>query len=185
MEPIDRLTRVSTLRTGECMDESEMVLVKGTPQVDGFTQFYARCRDPLRRALALATGDVAMADEAIDEALTRAVSSWDTLSTYEHPEGWVYRVGLNWARGRYRKRRYEFLSSINHERPGELEAPDLDVIAAIAALSTRSRQVVIARYYLDWSTTEVAEALGIPEGTVKSRLARALDRIGREIGELR
>lgn len=166
------------------MDDSKMVLVTPAPRMDAFPEFYARWRDPIRRALALATGDVAMADEAIDEAMTRAVSAWETVSRYEHPEGWVYRVGLNWARGRYRKQRYELLSWIDPELGGEAALPDIDVIGAIGALSARSRQVVVARYYLDWSTAEVAEALGIPEGTVKSRLARALDRIAKAIGEL-
>jgi DNA-directed RNA polymerase specialized sigma24 family protein len=46
------------------------------------------------------------------------------------------------------------------------------------------RAVVVARYHLDFSTAEVAEALGIPEGTVKSRLSRALNQLGRELGEL-
>ncbi len=158
------------------MDVWQTMSVTNPPEMDGFDQFYAR-------ALALAIGDIAMADEAIDEAMTRAVSFWETLSTYDHPEGWVYRVGLNWARGRYRKQRNEWLSSIDIERTSDPALPDLDVIAAIGALSMRLRQVVVARYYLDSSTAEVAEALGIPEGTVKSRLARALGRIAKRIGE--
>lgn len=166
------------------MDELEVALVTNPPQVNDFAGFYSESRDPIRRALALAIGDIAMADEAIDEAMTRALSSWPTLSTYDHPEGWVYRVGLNWARGRYRKQRNELLSSLDIDQASDHVVPDLDVLAAIASLSMRLRQVVVARYYLDWSTAEVAAALAIPEGTVKSRLARALGRISKCIGEL-
>jgi RNA polymerase sigma-70 factor (ECF subfamily) len=42
--------------------------------------------------------------------------------------------------------------------------------------------VVVLRYYLDWSTEEVAEALGVAEGTVKSRLHRALRRLESSLG---
>ncbi len=165
------------------MDGSRVEL-QGQPAVtDGFEGFYAEWRDPIRRALALATGDMVMADEAVDEALTRALDSWDRIKTYDHPEGWVYRVGLNWARGRYRKRRYELLSSIDLDKPGQFDPPDLDVIDAVGALSARLRDVVIARYYLDWPVARVAEALRIPEGTVKSRLARALARLSKTLGE--
>lgn len=165
------------------MEGADVVLSNRSYAVNDFETFYAAWRDPIRRALALATGDVAMADEAVDEAMTRALGAWDQLKEYDRPEGWLYRVGLNWARGRYRKRRYELLSSIDPERPGEFDPPDLDVIAAVGLLSTRLRKVVIARYYLDWSVADVARSLQIPEGTVKSRLARALARLAQTIGE--
>jgi len=61
-----------------------------------FSEFYDEWRNPIRRALAIAVGDITLADEAVDEAMTRAVESWDKISGYERPEGWVYRVGLNW-----------------------------------------------------------------------------------------
>lgn len=118
-----------------------------------------------------------MADEATDEAMTRAFAAWETVSGYDRPEGWVYRVALNWARGRYRKRKYELLGVLDVDRPHESPVPDLDVIQAVGSLPTRYREIVVARYYLDWSTAEVAQALQIPEGTVKSRLSRALSRL--------
>ena len=148
-----------------------------------FSEFYEVWRDPLRRALALAVGDIDEANEAIDEAMTRALERWDRVRRYELPEGWVYRVGLNWLRGSYRKRRREVIGHVD-EKPGfELETPDLVVVAAVASLPWTFRQVVIARYYLDWSTADTAAALGIAEGTVKSRLARALRRIGQALEE--
>jgi RNA polymerase sigma-70 factor (ECF subfamily) len=96
----------------------------------------------------------------------------------------VYRVGLNWARDVFRKRRYEILKDVEVESV-TAEAPYLEsgVIESVGRLSVRLRSIVVARYYLDWSTVEVAKALDIPEGTVKSRLARALDRLAQELGE--
>jgi RNA polymerase sigma-70 factor (ECF subfamily) len=44
------------------------------------------------------------------------------------------------------------------------------------------RSVIVARYYLDWSTPQIAEGLDIPLGTVKSRLNRALQRLSEELG---
>jgi RNA polymerase sigma-70 factor (ECF subfamily) len=151
---------------------------------DDFDVFYQRWRSPIRRSLALALGDVGLADEAVDEAMTRAVARWDTVSGYDRPEGWLYRVGLNWARGVFRKRRYELLSDLEaSSRVWDDPLPDPDLIEAVGRLSLKLRAVVVARYHLDFSTGEVAEALGIPEGTVKSRLSRALDQLGRELGE--
>lgn len=156
----------------------------GLVQPREFTDFYDRCRDPIRRALALTIGDVAVADEAVDEAMTRALTSWDKVRGYERPEGWVYRVGLNWARGLFRRRRYEILSQFDTDGAATDQSfPDLDVIAAVGRLSLRLRTVVVARYHLDWSTAEAAVALEVPEGTVKSRLSRALSRLSKELGD--
>ncbi len=155
-------------------------------QPPDFASFYDASRDAIRRALALTIGDVAAADEAVDEAMTRALASWEKIRGYENPEGWVYRVGLNWARGLYRKRRYEILTQIEPDSSSaEMSLPDSDVIAAVGRLSLRLRAVVVARYYLDWSTAETAEALQVPEGTIKSRLSRALGRLAMELGETR
>jgi RNA polymerase sigma-70 factor (ECF subfamily) len=149
-----------------------------------FTAFYETWRSPIRRSLALALGDVGLADEAVDEALTRALTNWDEIRGYERPEGWLYRVGLNWARGVFRKRRYELLSDLQlHLHSSDDPLPDPDLIEAVAVLSLKLRSVVVARYYLDLSTSEVAEALDIPAGTVKSRLSRALEKLAHELGE--
>lgn len=131
----------------------------------------------------MALGDVALADEAVDEAMTRAVALWETIRRYDRPEGWLYRVGINWARGAFRKRRYEFLTDIPDSPVPDNPLRDPEVIEEVGRLSLKLRTVVVARYYLDWSTAEVAVALGIPEGTVKSRLSRALNRLGEELGD--
>jgi len=148
-----------------------------------FALFYEQWRPQVRRGLALTLGDVGLADEAVDEAMTRALASWDKIRHYDRPDGWLYRVGLNWARGVFRKRRYELLADLEptHHRTQD-HLPDPDLIEAVARLSLKLRTVVVARYYLDLSTSEVAEALEVPEGTVKSRLSRALQKLARDLG---
>lgn len=148
----------------------------------GFTSFYSEWREPLRRAVALATGDVMTAGEAVDEAMTRALARWDRIGSYDTPAGWVYRVALNWSRGLFRKRKRELLTAIDADGARSDSLPDVDLIAAVERLSIRHRAVVIARFYLDWSTAEVAAALDVAEGTVKSRLSRALDQLARDLG---
>src|SRR3989337_1383366 len=94
-----------------------------------FSQFYELWREPLRRALALTLGDVAVADEAVDEAMTRALSAWGKVGSYESLKG----VGVE---------------SVTAEAP----LLDSGVIEAVGRLSVRLRSIVVARYYLDWST---------------------------------
>lgn len=151
---------------------------------DEFTAFYEKWRSPVRRGLAMALGNVGLADEAVDEAMTRALTHWETVKGYERPEGWLYRVGLNWARGVFRKQRFELLSQLEPDVRSSVDPlPDPDLIEAVGRLPLKLRSVVVARYYLDLSTADVAESLEIPEGTVKSRLSRALERLARDLGD--
>lgn len=149
------------------------------PAIVGFDGFYRAHRDRLCRALDLTIRDSDLAIEAIDEAMTRATQRWEAVGSYDSPEGWVYRVALNWARSVFRRRR---------PLPWRGEAlwdtlPDPDVSRAVADLPVKLRTVVVARYYLDWSVPQIAEDLQIPEGTVKSRLHRALARLESELGD--
>ena len=61
---------------------------------------------------------------------------------------------------------------------------DQQLLAAVNRLPEKERLVVGLRYFLDLSGSETAVALGVPNGTVKSRLNRALHRLRAEIGDL-
>jgi len=155
-----------------------------THEVRLFAPFYEQHRDPVARALTLVLGDAQLAADATDEAMTRAVGKWSTISTYDNPQGWVYRVALNWARSWLGRRRRE------RDRPvsfgPDTVAPVERNIAledALARLSIEHRSVVVLRFYFDWSVDQTAEALAIAPGTVKSRLARALPLLRSYLGE--
>jgi RNA polymerase sigma-70 factor, ECF subfamily len=150
------------------------------PVGTSFDVFYRRHADSVRRALCLAVADVDLGTEAADEALTRAYERWDEVATYANQVGWAYRVGLNWARGRQRRFRWRDRRPVPDRGVVAIPA-DVELAQALARLSTDHRSVVVCRYYLDWSVDDTATALDIPTGTVKSRLARALDILQRHL----
>jgi RNA polymerase sigma-70 factor (ECF subfamily) len=151
-----------------------------------FEEFYRTSADTVRRALAVTLGDPYLAGEATDEAMTRALVRWRRVSAHDNPAGWVYRVGLNWAISRWRRLRRESplgldgtVSSWRGAASAQptIDAPDPMAVAAGAALRTlpmEQRAVIVCRVLLECSTSETAALLGVPTGTVKSRLARGL-----------
>lgn len=139
-----------------------------------FDTFYRTERDRLVRAMALTLGDVSFAADAVDEAMARAFGKWRTVGDYGNPQGWVYRVGLNWARSRLRRTRREAIGLVPSVPVWDPEVPDPGLWERVEALPSHQRSVVVLRYYLDWSISQIADAMGIRTGTVKSRLHRAL-----------
>jgi DNA-directed RNA polymerase specialized sigma24 family protein len=145
-------------------------------EAEPFEAFYRANVDRVYRALVVTLGDPQLAREATDEAMTRTYANWTRVRGLDNPGGWVYRVGLNWATSWWRKRRRE--RALSKAVPGWFVAPpDPAATAAgqaLAELALPYRAVVVCRILLDMSTAETAALLGVAEGTVKSRLARAL-----------
>lgn len=137
-----------------------------------FTAFYESAYEDVARALSITLGDAGWGREAADEAMTRAYDRWDDVSTYTNPGGWVYRVGLNWARSWHRKlnRRLPWASEVI----ALPQSADDELDKALMTLDIKYRSVVVCRYLLDWNTEETAQALDLAPGTVKSRLSTGL-----------
>lgn len=162
--------------------QGEVVAVKSGRQMAGvasFEEFYPEAHDAVFRALVLTVGDPELTADAVQEALARALARWDVVATYDNPTGWVYRVALNWTRSQFRRRAREFLMGRPPDRPGAPvpEPIDTRVTNAVAELPVGQRAVVVLRLYLDWPVEQVAAALGVSPGTVKSRQSRALARL--------
>lgn len=148
-----------------------------------FAPFYREYRDSVAHALSLTLGDSDLGSTAADEAFTRAVQRWKKVSNYDNPAGWVYRVGLNWARSWLRRKRLE------RERTGveigHMVNPAIDHALgdALKDLSEDHRAVVVCRFYLDYTIDQTAAARGIAPGTAKSRLSRALTQLRERLPE--
>ena len=150
-----------------------------------FDEFYSEHRDRIARALSLSLRDAELGGDAADEAFTRACQRWNQVSGYDNPEGWVYRVAMNWARSWLRRKRREREKQplLVTDSAAEDRLVDLDLERALASLSADHRSVVVARFFLDWSVSQTADALDLAPGTVKSRLSRALEQLEVELLE--
>lgn len=143
------------------------------PRVTDFAAFYSEAYQGIARGLAITLQDADLAVEATDEGMARAYLHWHSVRSYDNPAGWVYRVGLNWARSLRRRlaRRLPF-RPVTEVAPPQI--PDPAVQRALDELDELSRAVVVCRLLLDWSVADTAAALGLRPGTVKSRQHRAL-----------
>ena len=140
---------------------------------DGFAAFYERHRSTLHRAMTATLGDPQLAAEAADEALVRAAERWEQVSAMARPEGWLYRVAINWATSWRRKwARRPTLPVETLDRP-ESDRHIYELVDEVRRLPLQQRQMLVLRFVLAYSVAETAEALGIAEGTVKSGVHRA------------
>ncbi len=157
--------------------------VDGMPVTDSdrFEDFYSSSAGRVRRTLTVILGNAELAGEATDEAMTKAFERWGRLSRSENPAGWVYRVGLNWAKRQMRRRFHDVSPAVWPVSFEDLPTPDPQLWAALGRLSTERRTVVVLRYAEDWSVNQIADALNLPTGTVKSRLHRALNELREEL----
>jgi RNA polymerase sigma factor (sigma-70 family) len=149
-----------------------------TPSAEtvAFPDFYRAHVTRIYRALAVTLGNDDMAREAVDEAMTRAYANWRRVGALDNPPGWVFRVGLNCATSWWRKLRREqgVLTEERHPRAAATDPAAFAAREALTLLPFGQRAVIVCRVLLDLSTAETADALGISQGTVKSRLSRGL-----------
>ena len=124
------------------------------------------------------------AADVVHDAVTSLLAS-GRLVTAENPRALLYRAVLAKAnslhrstfRRRRRERRFvESLVAVDPERRS-------DVVAALVRLSPQQRACVWLAYWEDLDANSISERLGIAEGTVKSHLARARERLREVIGE--
>lgn len=134
----------------------------------------------LVRALDLYCGDRHLAEELAQEALLRACRRWGHVSDLESPVGWCYRVGVNLAKSRFRRRRAERrandhpLPQIRTDSPAGQVDTALVVRDALDELTDQQRDAVVLRYFLDLDMYDTAELLGSTPGAVRGLCHRAL-----------
>jgi RNA polymerase sigma-70 factor (ECF subfamily) len=126
-------------------------------------------------AVALACGSRPAAEDAVQEALLRSWERSEKGQEIDSLEAWVTTVAMNLSRSGLRRLRSERRARTRLAVPRSLEpdAERLDVERALSTLPRRQREAVVLRYYLQLDTREIAGALGINEGSVKSTLFRA------------
>jgi len=148
------------------------------------SSFEAAFDELFPRAVRLANrllGDRAAAEDVAAEALARAYARWSKVASLPYRDGWVLKVATNLAIDRLRR------------RPLDLALPPAEVFedavhvrlalnAALLTLAPRQRQAVALRYLGGLSDKEVALALGISLGSVKTHIHRGLTGLRTRLG---
>lgn len=152
----------------------------GTQRLD-FAEFYRSARDECLRAVLVIVDDHDSAQEIVAEAFARAWASWRAVSGHPAPRAWVVRTALNVNVSRWRRLHREVpvpdlavLADTPAAAAGAQAPVDPRVMAALARLPARQRQVIALRLILDLDTSGTAKALGIRPNTVMVHMARAL-----------
>jgi RNA polymerase sigma-70 factor (ECF subfamily) len=130
------------------------------------------------RAARLVTGDAAAAEDIAQEAFLAAVRNLDRFDRRRPFGPWLHRIVVNRAIDWTRARRLRGEVELGDHLPAPpAPEPNGDALGRIADLPPDHRAVVVLRYVLEYTPGEIAELLGLPRGTVNSRLRRGLDRM--------
>jgi RNA polymerase sigma-70 factor (ECF subfamily) len=126
--------------------------------------------------LVVATGDLAEAEDAVQEAFARAVNHARTFRNTDNPEAWLRVVAINVARSRWR-RMQRWAGLLPRLAPGasydDNTTPDrVALLEALKRLPATQREAITLHHLADLQVSEIAAQLGVPTGTVKARLSR-------------
>jgi RNA polymerase sigma-70 factor (sigma-E family) len=150
-------------------------------QDDGFEAAFDRLFPRAERLARRIVGEDAAAEDIAAEALARLCLRWSRLRDADYLDGWVLRVSANLAIDATR-RRSPAVALAALPAADDAVALRLALVAALRHLSRRQREVIALRYLSDLSEAEVAAALGISQGSVKTHTSRGLaalrDRLG-------
>jgi RNA polymerase sigma-70 factor, ECF subfamily len=134
------------------------------------------------RAAYLVVHDAAAAEDIAQEAFLAAVRTLDRFDRRRPFGPWLHRIVINraidWARARALRAEVGDgpLAAVADDNPGpgSFSPP---IVAALRELSPDHRAVIVLRHLLEYTPGEIAELLGVPRGTVNSRLRRGLDEL--------
>lgn len=134
------------------------------------------------RATCLIVQDELVARDATQEAFVAAFKQLSELKDLDKIYGWLATVASNKAIKMIKKNQLSMpVATIDETKFSPAQIPDsigrlekrLDVMQALKMIELKHREVIVLKYYLEFEDKEIAELLGLPLGTVKSRLNRA------------
>jgi RNA polymerase sigma-70 factor (ECF subfamily) len=167
---------------GAGRDERAWVRGAQRGSVDDLEALFRAHWSRAHRAAYLVVGDAAAAEDIAQESFLAAVRALDRFDGRRPFGPWLHRIVVNRAIDFARARRLRAEAEL-----GDAPAPAVPVRAeesldgAIGRLSPEHRAVIVLRYLLEYTPGEIAELLGLPRGTVNSRLRRGLDALQEEL----
>jgi RNA polymerase sigma-70 factor, ECF subfamily len=172
--------------------DEELVEAFRRGDLSAFDGLVARWERKIRGAVHRILGNEEEARDVCQEAFLKAYRALDSFKSEARFSSWLYQIALNLCRDRLRRRRGRTMVSLDEveqagtplatRRPSAhdlVEAGDLAraVATAIAALPEEQQEVIILKEYQELTFAEIAEVLGLPASTVKTRLYRGLSQL--------
>jgi RNA polymerase sigma factor (sigma-70 family) len=174
-------TRADVVLAGLPVSESAQDLVSRLFRAHGVA---------LVRTAVLLLGDQASAEDVVQDVFARLQRTPGRLSAIDNHVSYLRKAVINGCRSAHRSRLRARLLRVPHEPPvWSAEAAMLAgedrraVLAAVARLTCRQREVLVLRYYAELADHEIAAALQVSRGTVSSTMSRALGALARELRE--
>jgi len=150
-----------------------------------FMEFVRARSLSLRRTAYLLCGDWSAGDDLVQESLAKVYVAWPRIAASQAVESYTRTTMLRTYLNEKRKWRREvhFEQLPEHPTDDQDTALTVTLSALLRELPTKQRAVLVLRFYQDLSVPQIAEELGIPEGTVKSQLSRGLATMRVRLGE--
>ena len=154
-----------------------------------FRRFWEQTRDRVRAYMFCACSNATDADDLAQECYLRALRNWDGFNAKGTRQAWLFAIARNtqvdWFRKRGREAR--LAGADDGRRVWEASEPVADEIEAVWKavdnLGTEYQETIHLRFAADLSYAEIAETLGVPVGTVRSRLHRGLKAVRERVEE--
>jgi RNA polymerase sigma-70 factor, ECF subfamily len=162
-------------------EASERSLVRAAQRgsAEAMEELFRRHWPRAHRAAWLVVRDAAAAEDIAQEGFLAAVRSLDRFDGRRPFGPWLHRIVVNraidWARAREVRREVLGDAVEPPSAPGSEASASGELLAALGALAPEQRAVVVLRHLLGYTPGEIARLLGLPRGTVNSRLRRGLD----------
>lgn len=160
------------------------VLANPASRMD-FESFYGTEHLRLFRALLLATGDRAEAEDVAHDAFVRLYERWDRVANMESPSAYLYvtawnayRNGLRRAARRAKRLIVERDEAEDHSSGVVLRS---DLFRALSALSSKEREAIALIDYLGLTSQEAGDATGARPDAIRARVHRARERLRKEL----
>jgi RNA polymerase sigma-70 factor, ECF subfamily len=180
---------------GRPLEDAQLVDLARDGDVHAYEELVARYREIAYRVAWLVTRERGEAEDAAQEAFVKAYYALPRFRPGAPFRPWILRIVTNEARNRLRSTRRRddlVLRAAAAEPEDAAPSPEAAALAreeaetlvrALGRLPERDRLVVAYRYLFDLSESEMADALAVRPGTVKSRLSRAMGRLRAELEE--
>jgi RNA polymerase sigma-70 factor (sigma-E family) len=181
----------SGVTRGMATDDSALPIRLTVRSADAVGELYREHALGLTRLAMMLIGDPESAQDVVQDAFLGLYRAWPRLRDSSKAVVYLRSAVLNNSRGVLRARYRSRLLAQRHDPPvWSAEAAvmaredERAVLAAVARLPARQREVLALRYYLGLSYAEIAEALSIAAGTVSSTVSHAMTALARDLGEV-